>query len=167
MIKLPHPTRFTGMGFVTATFLVTVGLTLGSAALPLAAQSPSLPATGVVITEDGRLNLRDQPATGGAIVGKIEPQTELQVLSVSDDSAWYQVSADGIGTGWVSAQWVSLGANSAAGSPPRSGLAALVSPPTATAQATARATTAAATVTQAASPTAAATVAAACAMMAG
>jgi uncharacterized protein YgiM (DUF1202 family) len=172
MVKLPHLTRFTVMGFITAAFLVTVGLTLGSAALPLAAQSPSLPATGVVITEDGRLNLRDEPATGGAIVGKIEPQTEIQVLAVSGDSAWYQVSANGIGTGWVSAQWVSLNTssaalptptsngNSSAGSPPRSGLAALVSPPTATSQATARATTAAATLAQAAPPTEAATAAA-------
>ncbi|MCC6457855.1 MAG: SH3 domain-containing protein [Caldilineaceae bacterium] len=80
-----------------------------SIVLPLAAQSQTLPTTGVVITEGDRLNLRDAPAADAQVLGKIEPQTQVEVLAASDDGAWYQVTVAGIGTGWVSAAWVSLG----------------------------------------------------------
>lgn len=174
MVKLHCARRLTLIGTIAVAFfvafVVTLGLTLGKMALPVAAQSPSLPTNGVVTTEDDRLNLRAEPDSGADIIGKIEPQTTVQVLAVSDDGAWYQVSVAGIGTGWVSPQWVSLGSS---GSTPntevilvptptpapgaasttvsRLGFAALMVQPTAqsTAAATTQATTAPVATTQA------------------
>jgi len=100
--------KFMVMGTLTASVIVVLSLLLGRVALPLMAQSQSFPTTGVVITEDGRLNLRDAPSSDASIIGKIESQSAVKVLAASDDGVWYQVEAAGVGTGWVSSQWVSL-----------------------------------------------------------
>jgi uncharacterized protein YgiM (DUF1202 family) len=100
--------KFTAIGTLVAAVVVVLGLFFGRVALPLMAQSPNLPTTGVVTTEDDRLNLRDAPSTDSKIIGKIEPQSAVKVLATSDDGVWYQVEAAGLGTGWVSSQWVKL-----------------------------------------------------------
>jgi uncharacterized protein YgiM (DUF1202 family) len=114
MVKLPRAMKFTAMGALTVALmfslvLLLAGIIFSGVALPLWAQSQTFPTSGVVTTEDDRLNLRDAPTTDSEIIGKIEPQSQVQVLAVSDDGAWYQVKAAGIGTGWVSSEWVSLG----------------------------------------------------------
>ena len=117
MVNVPRRAQITAKGTVIFTLTVALALVLGGLlwwqfALPLVAQAQSLPTTGVVITEDDRLNLRDEPSVDGEIIGKIEPQTEIEVLAVSDDGLWYEVTVTGIGTGWVSTEWVSLGSAS-------------------------------------------------------
>jgi uncharacterized protein YgiM (DUF1202 family) len=116
MAKLPRATRRTLIRILALTsvvaLVVTLGFTVGKMALPLAAQSPSLPTNGLVTTEGDRLNLRAAPTSSADIIGKIEPQSTIQVLAVSDDGAWYQISASGVGTGWVSSEWVGLGSSS-------------------------------------------------------
>jgi uncharacterized protein YgiM (DUF1202 family) len=139
--------QLTAMGSVTAALIITLGFVLGGVVLPLAAQSPSLPTSGVVITEDSRLNLRAEPAADAEIIGKLDPQTEVEVVAVSEDGVWYQINVAGIGSGWVSAQWVSLGdapvsafllptptptPGGAEAASPRRGFAALVAEPEAT-----------------------------------
>jgi uncharacterized protein YgiM (DUF1202 family) len=160
MVNLPRAMKFTARGVRIAALIVTLGSIFVGAVLPLAAQSPALPTTGVVITEGDRLNLRDAPAADAEILGKIEPQTEVEVLAASDDGAWYQVTVAGIGTGWVSAAWVSLGsaplsvllvptptpASSGGGAPvPRFGVAARLAETLATTAPTAETTTGTAT----------------------
>ena len=71
---------------------LTLGLIIGPGGLPLAAQSVSFPSQGLVITEDTRLNLRAGAGAEFAIVGKIDPQTALQVLGQSSDGLWYEVT---------------------------------------------------------------------------
>jgi uncharacterized protein YgiM (DUF1202 family) len=92
-----------------AVLVVLLVFLIGGVALPLMAQGQSFPTTGVVTTEDDRLNLRAAPSADAEITGKIEPQTEIEVLGVSDDGGWYEVEVAGVGSGWVSAEWVRLG----------------------------------------------------------
>ncbi len=157
MVKVPRATKLSATGKMITTVLVTVlmiimgvmtlGLLFGGVALPLLAQAPTFPTTGVVITEDDRLNLRIEPFAEADLVGKIEPQTEIEVLAVSDDGAWYQVAVAGLGDGWVSAQWVRLGdapaiafllptptptPDRATTNAPRMGVAAMIAAPSAT-----------------------------------
>lgn len=124
MANVPRSAQFTAKG--TMFFALTValafisafvvgGLLFGQVIVPMVAQAQSLPTTGVVITEEDRLNLRAEPSTDGEIIGKIEPQTTVTVLDESDDAAWYQVEVAGIGTGWVSSAWVSLGDGAGSG----------------------------------------------------
>jgi len=108
MVKAPRTLKFTATCTSAAVVVIVLGLFFGRIALPLMAQSQSFPTTGVVKTEEGRLNLRDAPSTDAKIIGKIEPQTTVKVLAASDDGAWYQVEAAGLGAGWVSSQWVKL-----------------------------------------------------------
>jgi uncharacterized protein YgiM (DUF1202 family) len=154
------------------------------------AQAQSFPTAGVVITDGDRLNLRAAPSADAEIIGKIAPQSAVQVLGMSDDGAWYEVSAAGVGTGWVSAAWIRLGSapvdaillptptpsgnNAGVGTAPRLGVAAMIAAPAASSAATTQAvatqavatsasTSAPATATEAAAtavPTEAATTAA-------
>ena len=148
MVKAPRTlnilAQVSAKRMVIALLLVAAAL-MTREMLPLLAQAQSFPTAGVVITEDDRLNLRAAPTSGAEIVGKIAPQTQLQVLGVSDDGAWYEVSVAGIGTGWVAAQWVRLGSvpadivllptptpnpnSPSTSSAPRVGVAALIAAP--------------------------------------
>ncbi len=71
--------------------------------------SDAIPA--VVISEDSRLNIREQPDTTSDIVTKVDPGDVLDALAVNLAGDWIQVSlpgADGM-TGWVAAEFVDLG----------------------------------------------------------
>lgn len=114
MVNLPRRAQFMAKGTVVFACTIALAFILGGllflqGVMPMVAQAQSLPTTGVVITEGDRLNLRAEPATDGEIVGKIEPQTEVEVLDASDDGEWYQVQVAGIGTGWVASAWIRLG----------------------------------------------------------
>ncbi|MBK8049574.1 MAG: SH3 domain-containing protein [Anaerolineales bacterium] len=60
--------------------------------------------TGTVVS-DGRLNLRAEPSTSGAIVAKLAAGSIVRILERSADGKWLQVSVEG-NTGWVSAEFV-------------------------------------------------------------
>jgi uncharacterized protein YgiM (DUF1202 family) len=65
--------------------------------------------TGVVITEDTRLNMRSGPGADFDIVTKLDPDDFVQVLGASDDGAWMQVrEIDGDASGWVAAEFIRL-----------------------------------------------------------
>ncbi|RIK54665.1 MAG: hypothetical protein DCC57_06465 [Chloroflexi bacterium] len=78
-------------------------------AQPLFAQVGSLPAAGVVTAEDSLLRVRSGPGTTFAIVARLEPGAQVQVLAASDDGAWYQIASGGT-QGWASAEFVRIGA---------------------------------------------------------
>jgi uncharacterized protein YgiM (DUF1202 family) len=115
MVRKPRFLHYTALGKritlpVIRMFCITALVVLiGSVALPMLAQGQSFPTTGVVATDGDRLNLRSAPSASADIIGKIQPQSQVLVLALSDDGAWYQVQAAGLGTGWVSAQWIRLG----------------------------------------------------------
>ncbi len=108
MLRLSRPQAKGTFGYALGVFAVIVGLLASQGFASLAAQGVDLPALGVVIAEDGRLNLRTGPGANFAIIGKIDPQTSVDVLAVSDDGVWYQVTVDGLGTGWVAAEFIAL-----------------------------------------------------------
>ena len=153
MVKVPRAMQFTTAATLVAALTITLALLVGGVlfgGVALMAQGQSFPARGVVITEDDRLNLRDVPSTDSEIIGKIEPETAVDVLGISDDGAWYEVSVPGIGTGWVSSEWVRIGdapaevvlvptptPGSSEPAAPRSGIAARIAAPAATREATA------------------------------
>ncbi len=76
--------RLTGLALAC---LVTVGL--GTLTAPLWAQSGAT--TGVVNTEDTRLNMRSEPRADAPIVAKLDPQTAVTILATSADGDWLQV----------------------------------------------------------------------------
>lgn len=97
----------------TARALAWVWLPVLLVLLPVAVWAQALPTDGVVITEDSRLNLRGGPGTEFAIIGKLDPQTAVRVLARSDDGTWLQVEAPTLGSGWVVAEFVRVGATGA------------------------------------------------------
>jgi uncharacterized protein YgiM (DUF1202 family) len=132
-------------GYALGVVAVVAGLLAGQGFGSLAAQSVNLPAQGRVIAEDSRLNLRTGPGVDFAIAGKVDPQTAVEVLALSDDGVWYQVRVAGVGTGWVAAEFVALTDSSPEGAAlllptptptpggvraPRVGVAALIAPTT-------------------------------------
>ncbi|MCC6167053.1 MAG: SH3 domain-containing protein [Caldilineaceae bacterium] len=104
MIARTHTRLFLSLGL----FVLLVGFSVLPAARPLLAQVEDLPAAGVVIAEDSLLRVRGGPGTTFAIVTRLEPGAQVQVLAVSDDGAWYQISAGGT-QGWASAEFVRVG----------------------------------------------------------
>ncbi len=98
--------RLTGLALAC---LVTVGL--GTLTAPLWAQSGAT--TGVVNTEDTRLNMRSEPRADAPIVAKLDPQTAVTILATSADGDWLQVEVAGVGTGWVAAEFVTTAAGAA------------------------------------------------------
>jgi uncharacterized protein YgiM (DUF1202 family) len=94
------------LGFSGAFLLL--GLVAGLWAMdlvPLQAQGAGK--RGTVATEDTRLNVRSGAGTGYGIVAKLDPGTEVEIISVSDDGVWYQIQASGIsGPGWAAAEFI-------------------------------------------------------------
>ncbi len=114
----PKPRR--GIIFAAGIFAAAIGL-FGALLSPLAAQSipqalrsaaqsaATSSRTGVVITEDSRLNMRSLPQAGADIVLKLDPGDTLEIIGASDDAAWYEArQVDGDATGWVSAEFVRI-----------------------------------------------------------
>ncbi len=52
-----------------------------------------------------RLNVRDLPNTGGAIVTKLDEGTRVSIVGQNADQTWWQVSANGT-IGWAAAQFL-------------------------------------------------------------
>lgn len=66
------------------------------------------------VTTQAQLNLRADPSTKNAAVGRVPANVELVVLGQSSDKAWWQVSYnDGTTTqtGWISAQYATVNAD--------------------------------------------------------
>ncbi len=72
------------------------------------------PLTATVITEDSRLNVRSGAGSQNPVVAKALPGERYIVLDKSDDGKWIKIELSAEGndeaeTGWVSADYVSLG----------------------------------------------------------
>ena len=61
--------------------------------------------TGVVMTKDDPLNVREQPNTSSKIIGTVPKGGTVSIIS--DDGEWYEIKY-GSGTGYVSKKYVSL-----------------------------------------------------------
>lgn len=57
-----------------------------------------------------RLNIRSGPGTTYAVIGKADPAQQLTLVSRTADGAWVEVQLP-TGTGWVAAQYLTLGAS--------------------------------------------------------
>ncbi len=64
------------------------------------------PVAGMVDSE-ARLNMRTEPTTDAAIVRKLEPETRVEVLGRTLNSAWLRISHEDF-SGWVAAPFVRL-----------------------------------------------------------
>ena len=62
-----------------------------------------------------RLNLRVQPSMNGAIVGRLEQNDAVTVVSTSADGDWYQVQTGDATKGWVFADYIDTGSGSLLG----------------------------------------------------
>ena len=150
MVPLSTAQRRMGLWLIGLALLGGLVAGVGATALPLLAQTD--PVTGIVNTEDEHLNLRSAPSTDASIVAKLDPETEVTILATSDDGEWLQVEVDGVGTGWVAQEYITVDEGAADISPtaegpteeapaddsrggerPRMGILGLVSPMTATA----------------------------------
>jgi len=105
--------RFTATPIPTATFIPS--------ATPIATDTPIPPtetpqpptpslqtARGAVNDRSQVVNLRSGPSTDFDAIGKVNSGTTLTILGFSDDRQWYFVVADGVGEGWMSAEFVSV-----------------------------------------------------------
>lgn len=64
---------------------------------------PSMPKTGKVTTQGGRLNIRDEPSMKGNIIGQIPNNQTVNIISKTGD--WYRIRYNNI-DGFVSAQYI-------------------------------------------------------------
>lgn len=64
---------------------------------------PSAPKTGTVVTQGGRLNIRDKPSMNGNVIGQIPNGQKVTIYSKEGD--WYKIMYNGI-TGYVNAQYL-------------------------------------------------------------
>ncbi len=66
--------------------------------------------SAVVATEDEVLRVRGGPGTEYAILGRLQPGTELTLLSRSADGLWYQFTypSDSDGRGWVFGEFLEI-----------------------------------------------------------
>ncbi len=98
---------------ITGLFAVSLS-PLAAQSIPQAVRNAARSAasavqTGVVNTEDTRLNMRSGPGVDFDIVIKLDPDDVVEVLGASDDGAWMQVrEVDGDASGWVAAEFISL-----------------------------------------------------------
>lgn len=65
----------------------------------------SVVVTGVVMTKDDPLNVREQPNTSSKIIGTVSKGGTVSIIS--DDGEWYEIKY-GSGKGYVSKKYVSL-----------------------------------------------------------
>lgn len=66
---------------------------------------PSLPSTGQVATQGGKLNVRNAPSMDGEIIGQLANGTAVNILG--ETNGWYQINF-GDTTGFVSSSYISL-----------------------------------------------------------
>ncbi|HXF64606.1 MAG TPA: SH3 domain-containing protein [Caldilineaceae bacterium] len=98
----------TGLRILSGLLIASLTLSLAAVVQPAAISLQAQGQTGVVIAEDSRLNVRSGPGVSFAIVGKLDPGAEVQVLSASDDGGWYEIRAGEI-EGWAAAEFISTG----------------------------------------------------------
>lgn len=60
---------------------------------------------GEIIIEDGYLNVRDKPSTKGEVIGKLNNQDTVKIISEKDN--WYEIEFDGK-NGYVSSDYIKL-----------------------------------------------------------
>lgn len=60
---------------------------------------------GEIIIEDGYLNVRDKPSTKGKVIGKLNNQDTVKIISEKDN--WYEIEFDGK-NGYVSSDYIKL-----------------------------------------------------------
>lgn len=73
--------------------------------LNVSAQEPTAARKGTVVTQSTNLNIRSEPNTNAAIVGKAPKGAVVTILG--EDNGWYLISYDGV-QGYVSAPYISL-----------------------------------------------------------
>jgi len=75
----------------------------------LAQYQPLLPRLYTVtgVAGNDTLNIRENPSANSADIGDLQPGQNIEVLELSDDSAWALVSAME-STGWVSVRYLTL-----------------------------------------------------------
>ncbi len=96
---VPIRLEFFEGGGRAAVALSWVNLTGGTA-------PPTSGATATVISTL-RLNIRNAPSVGGALLGQLQPGQTVGLTGFrSADSGWVEIHRPGGGTGWVSARWV-------------------------------------------------------------
>lgn len=66
-----------------------------------------LPGSGIVTNCTENVNLRAEPSAESKLLGTVPLGTELSVLGLSDDGAWYRVSRDDL-EGWINGYYVAL-----------------------------------------------------------
>ncbi len=64
---------------------------------------------GKVLPDAGGVRLREQPSTEAAIITKLGPDTELQILGEVAGQTWLRVITPNGTQGWVMAQYVAIG----------------------------------------------------------
>lgn len=89
----------------------TTGTTTTTPAVP----SDTAAATVAVVRSSTRLNIRSGPGTTYAVIGKAEPAQPLTIIGRTTDGSWVEVQLpEGAETtGWVAAQYVAIGAETA------------------------------------------------------
>lgn len=79
------------------------------------ANPPAPPSTGTntgtaATITTGRLNVRDAPNTGGAILTKVNRGEVYPVVGANADQSWWQINVNGT-VGWVFGRFVTVGGN--------------------------------------------------------
>jgi uncharacterized protein YgiM (DUF1202 family) len=102
----PSPVPPTDTPAPTATPIPPTPPPLGVGSTPVVVVAPS----AVVTTEGVVLNVRGGPGTDYALVGGLQPGTELTLLARSADGAWFQIAfpADSDGRGWVIGEFLEI-----------------------------------------------------------
>lgn len=102
--QFTYPLDSDGRGWVIGEFLEIQG---SPDQLPMVQTQP---ASALVATENEVLNVRGGPGTDYAVLGKLEPGTELTLLAQSADSLWYQFAfpAGSDERGWVIGEFLEI-----------------------------------------------------------
>jgi uncharacterized protein YgiM (DUF1202 family) len=109
-------------GFVFAQFAVAGGTCSTGAAAPASApaSAPAAAPAAAPATSGGNsftvtsatLNVRNQPSTSGAILGKLKQGDVVQATAKTQDGSWLQITYNG-GNGYVFAAYTSAGGTAA------------------------------------------------------
>ena len=116
--SLSHSHRWTiSVAVITGAIAIlafaVISLLDGLAPHAVHAADSDQPQTGVVSTEDTRLNVRSGPGTDFDIVAKLDPGVEVKIVGTSDDGLWVAIeSADGSVSGWASSEFVTADSGS-------------------------------------------------------
>jgi uncharacterized protein YraI len=97
---------------VAPTVQPTTSEITGTLAITDTASAPDVSGTAsaLVATEGVVLNVRGGPGTDNAVLGGLDPGTELTLLARSADGAWFQIAypADSDGRGWVIGEFLEI-----------------------------------------------------------